>query len=55
MSESGHKPRWIEVGKEVCPRCNGTGKRNRYEDCPECRGSGKRSVGYMDLRDASGR
>lgn len=63
---------WIEVGKDDCDYCGGTGVHPAHNDligrgytrselidrgyeCPDCRGSGQRSVGYMDLRDESGR
>jgi RecJ-like exonuclease len=64
---------WIEVGRNDCRYCDGTGirppgheypgrfgetrasLRRRYGDCPYCHGKGSRSVGFSDLRDASGR
>lgn len=62
---------WVEVGKADCEECGGTGvdpfvhdriqydgieylKKQGYR-CSRCRGTGKRSIGYQDLRDASGR
>lgn len=68
---SGHTPSWIHVGESECEECGGVGverhsqylirydgveslKRQGY-GCRSCDGTGKRSVGYVDLRDASGR
>lgn len=67
---SGRRPRWISVGKRECYDCNGTGVRRGWDDqidwlglerarrefpCDRCRATGEEDVGYMDLRDASGR
>lgn len=61
---------WIEVGKSDCEECKGTGVHYAYLSdiewhglsearrrwpCRRCDATGQRSVGYMDLRDASGR
>jgi DnaJ-class molecular chaperone len=63
-----HRPRWIEVAKGDCRECGGYGvhrsapshwtKAEAFKSgyrCQACKGTGQRSVGYMDLRDASGR
>lgn len=61
--------RWINVAEKDCSACNGAGvespellryrsKRSLFADgyrCKRCKGTGKESVGYRDLRDASGR
>lgn len=63
-------PGWIEVAKGDCENCHGTGVDPYYKDriewdglssarrdypCDYCNGEGTKSIGYMDLRDASGR
>lgn len=63
-----HKPKWIEVGQGDCRACGGYGINksapswytrseaiSRGYGCRACDHTGKRSIGFMDLRDASGR